>query len=166
MSMQTDVQSSHLSAPGSAASNRVRLKGAALSANATAASRNTIFANNLPKTGTYGRSTTTVTVTMVAHGLATGDRVWLTFSAGTGGTATNNAYSVTVTTNDEFTVTDSASGSITASPAVSMYSDILMEIDCYNPTAFNVLVPGEGILFQNGIYVGVVANVTATVFYG
>jgi hypothetical protein len=47
-----------------------------------------------------------------------------------------------------------------------MYADILLEADSYNPTAFNVIVPGEGILAPNGIFVGLVANVTATVFYG
>ena len=47
-----------------------------------------------------------------------------------------------------------------------MYADILMEIDAYNPTAFNVLVPGEGVVATSGIYTGLAANVTATVFYG
>jgi hypothetical protein len=47
-----------------------------------------------------------------------------------------------------------------------MYADILLEADSYNPTAFNVVVPGEGILASEGIYVGLVTNITATVFYG
>jgi hypothetical protein len=41
-----------------------------------------------------------------------------------------------------------------------------MEVDAYNSVAFNVNIPGEGILATEGIYVGLVANVTATVFYG
>lgn len=166
MAMQYDVKSVHQSAPGVAVNYRCRLKGAVVSANATAATRNTVFANNVAQAGTYGRSTTTVTVTMADHGLTTGDRVWLTFSAGTGGTATSNVYAVTVSNSTTFTVTDSASGSITGSPAVAMYADILLEADSYNPTAFNVLIPGEGILATDGIYVGLVANVTATLFYG
>ena len=88
------------------------------------------------------------------------------FSAGTGGTATTNVYSVTVSNANTFTVTDSVSGSISGSPAVTMYADILMEVDSYNQTAYNVIVPGEGIIARSGIYVGLVANVTATVFYG
>jgi hypothetical protein len=166
MTMQYDVKSTHQSASGVAVNYRTRLKGAIVSANASAATRNTIFANNVTQTGTYGRSTTTVTVTITDHGLTTGDRVWLVFSAGTGGTATTNVYSVTVTNANVFTVTDTGSGSITGSPAVTMYADILLEADSYNPTAFNVIVPGEGILASSGIYVGLVSNVTATVFYG
>jgi len=166
MAMQYDVKSAHLASSGVAVSYRTRLKGAIVSANASAATRNTVFANNLAQTGTYGRTTNVVTVTITNHGLSTGDRVWLDFSAGTGGTATDNVYAVTVTDQNVFTVTDSATGSITGSPAVSMYADILLEADSYNPTAFNVIVPGEGILATEGIFVGLVANVTATVFYG
>lgn len=166
MAMQYDVKSVHQSASGVAVNYRTRIKGAIVSANASAATRNTVFANNVTQTGTYGRSTTTVTVTITDHGLATGDRVWLVFAAGTGGTATTNVYAVTVTNANVFTVTDAASGTITGSPAVTMYADILLEADSYNPTAFNVIIPGEGILAPNGIYVGLVSNVTATVFYG
>jgi hypothetical protein len=166
MAMQYDVKSAHRASSGVAVGYRTRLKGAIVSANATAAARNTVFANNVTQAGTYGRSTTTVTVTMADHGLTTGDRVWLVFAAGTGGTATTNVYSVTVSNSSTFTVTDSATGNITGSPAVTMYADILLEADSYNPTAFNVVIPGEGILAKEGIYVGLVANITATVFYG
>jgi hypothetical protein len=166
MAMQYDVKAVHMSSTGVAVNYRTRIKGAIVSANASAATRNTVFADNLTQSGTYGRSTNTVTVTIANHGLTTGDRVWLDFSAGTGGTATDNIYSVTVTGTNTFTVTDSATGTITGSPAVAMYADILLEADSYNPTAFNVIIPGEGILAPNGIFVGLVANVTTTVFYG
>lgn len=166
MAMQYDVKSVHMSSTGLAVNYRTRIKGAIVSANASAATRNTVFADNVTQAGTYGRSTNTVTVTMPNHGLTTGDRVWLDFSAGTGGTATDNIYPVTVTNSSTFTVTDTATGSITGSPAVTMYADILLEADSYNPTAFNVIIPGEGIVAKNGIFVGLVANVTATVFYG
>ena len=159
--MQTDVKSTHLSASGVAADYRVRLKGAIISANATAATRNTVFANNLAQTGTYNiPGSTTCTVTIANHGLSNGDRVWLNFTSGTG---PDNVYAVTVTGTNTFTVTTT---SLTTSGNVSMYADLLMEADSYNPTAFNVVVPGEGIVASNGIYVGLVANVTATVFYG
>jgi hypothetical protein len=166
MTMQYDVKSKHMTSSGVAVNYRTRLKGAVVSANTSAATRNTVFANNVTQTGTYGRSTNTVTVTITNHGLTSGDRVWLDFSAGTGGTATDNVYTVTVSDANTFTVTDSASGTITGSPAVSMYADILLEADSYNPTAFPVVVPGEGILAKDGIFVGLVANVTTTLFYG
>jgi hypothetical protein len=47
-----------------------------------------------------------------------------------------------------------------------MYADILLEADSYNATAFNVVIPGEGILAQDGIFVGLVTNITATIFFG
>lgn len=166
MGMQYDVKSVHMSSSGVAVNYRTRLKGAIVSANASAATRNTVFANNVVQTGTYGRTTNVVTVTIANHGLSNGDRVWLDFSAGTGGTATDNIYVVTVTDQNIFTVTDSATGSITGTPAVSMYAEILLEADSYNPTAFNVVIPGEGILATEGVFVGLVTNVTTTVFYG
>ena len=166
MTMQFDVKSAHMTSTGVAVNYRTRIKGAIVSANTSAATRNTVFANNVTQTGTYGRSTNTVTVTITNHGLTSGDRVWLDFSAGTGGTATDNVYAVTVSDANTFTVTDSASGTITGSPAVVMYADLLLEADSYNATAFNVIIPGEGILAENGIFVGLVANVTTTVFYG
>ena len=160
-SMQYDVKSKHASASGVLINYRVRLKGAVISANTTAATRNTVFANNLTKTGTYNiPGSTTCTVTITNHGLSNGDRVWLDFTSGTG---PDNVYAVTVTGNDTFTVTTT---SLTTSGNVTMYSDILLEADSYNPTAFNVVIPGEGILAEQGIYVGLPANVTATIFYG
>jgi hypothetical protein len=160
-SMQYDVKSAHATASGVLVNYRTRLKGAVVSANATAASRNTIFADNTPQSGTYNiPGSTTCTVTITNHGLTTGDRVWLNF---TSGTAVDNVYPVTVTGANTFEVT---TASLTTSGNVTMYADILCEADSYNPTAFNVLIPGEGILAEQGIFVGLVANVTATIFYG
>lgn len=161
MGMQYDVKSAHASSSGVLVNYRTRLKGAVVSANATAATRNTVFANNLTQTGTYNiPGSTTCTVTIANHGLTTGDRVWLDF---TSGTAVDNVYTVTVTNANAFEVT---TASLTTSGNVTMYADILCEADSYNPTAFNVLIPGEGILAEQGIFVGLVANVTATIFYG
>jgi len=161
MGMQYDVKSAHASSSGVLVNYRTRLKGAVVSANASAAARNTVFANNLTQTGTYDiPGSTTCTVTISNHGLTTGDRVWLDF---TSGTAVDNVYTVTVTGTNTFTVT---TASLTTSGNVTMYADILCEADSYNPTAFNVLIPGEGILAEQGIFVGLVANVTATIFYG
>jgi hypothetical protein len=161
MGMQYDVKSKHMSASGVVVNYRTRLKGAVVSANAAAADRNVVFANNSSLTGTYNIPASTVcTVTITAHGLATGDRVWLNF---TSGTAVDNVYVVTVTSTSAFTVT---TASLTTSGNVTMYGTLLMEADSYNSTAYQVLIPGEGILADNGIYVGLVANLTTTVFYG
>jgi hypothetical protein len=49
---------------------------------------------------------------------------------------------------------------------VNVYVTVLLEADSYNAVAYSILVPGEGILAENGIYVGLPANITATAFYG
>ena len=162
MAMQYDVKSEHSSASGVAVNYRTRLKGVVVSANTSAATRNVVFADNITLSGTYNiPGSTTCTVTITAHGLATGDRVWLNFTTGSG--ATNNVYAVTVTSPNAFTVT---TASLTTSGNVTMYANVLLEVDAYYPAAYNVFIPGEGILAENGIYVGLVADVTATIFYG
>ena len=158
MGMQYDVKSKHLGASGVAYGSRTRLKGAIISANATAAQRNVLFMDNSPQAGTYSITSTTLTVT-VANNLVAGDRVFLDF---TSGTAVDGSYTVLTANATTFTVTTAASGT----GNVTVYMTLLLEADTYNPTAYSILVPGEGILAENGIYVGLPANVTVTTFYG
>ena len=77
-------------------------------------------ANNL--VGTYARSGNTITVTATAHGFRAGNRVDITFAAGTGGTpAAPGAFEViSVLSANQFTVTDTASGTITGTPAATI----------------------------------------------
>jgi hypothetical protein len=63
-------------------------------------------------TGTYTRSGNTITVSITSHGLSTGQTVYLDFT--TGG-ATDGVYVVTVINANSYTVTDTASGTITSS---------------------------------------------------
>ena len=158
MGMQYDVKSKHRSTSGVIYGSRTRLKGAVLSANAAAAQRNVLFMDNNPQAGTYSITSTTLTVT-VANTLTAGDSVWLDF---TSGTAVDGAYTVLTANATSFTVTTAASGT----GNVRLFATILLEADSYNPVAYSILVPGEGILAENGIYVGLPANVTATAFYG
>lgn len=77
--------------------------------------------NGIPLSGTYSRSGTTVTCTVSGgHAMATGETAYLIFGAGTGGTATSGSYQVTVVNATTFTITDSASGTITGTPAVTV----------------------------------------------
>jgi hypothetical protein len=123
---------------------------------------NTTFCNNLSQSGTYNiPGSTTCTVTIANHGLTTGDRVYLDFTTGT---AQDQTYVVTVTSPSAFTVT---TASLTTSGNVTMYPEILAEFDCSNGTAFYTLIPGEGILAQDGIYVGIPnVAITTTLFHG
>lgn len=164
MSMQYDVKSFHvMTGTPSSVTGRTRLKGAVCSNSVSGTPANIFFANNITISGTYnipGSTTCTVT-TSTAHGLTTGNRVWLDFTSGTG--TTDNVYTVTVTGTTTFTVTTT---SLTTSGNVTVYGQALMEIDITNSVPVCVTIPGEGILANDGIFVGTPANIAATVFYG
>ena len=160
--MQTDVKSYHNTVTGVAVPYRTRLKGIVVSPSTTS-TLNVAVANNVPESATYDIPGTTVcTVTYANHGLAVGDRVVLNFLTGT---AVPDTYTVvTVPTTGTFTVTTAV---LTTSGNVTMYQDVLAEVDCATGTAFYTLVPGEGILASVGIYVFLPSGtVTTTIFYG
>jgi hypothetical protein len=162
MAMQYDVLSYHNSVSGVAVPYRTRLKGIVVSPTSST-TLNVGFMNNVFSTGTYSQTGTTMTVTLTAHGLVNGDRVWLSCTTGDGN---SDLYSVTVTDANTFTVTSSTSES--ASGNVNVYTQILTEIDCATATSFYTLIPGEGIVGQDGLYVGLpsTGTVTTTIFYG
>ena len=160
MAMQYDVKSAHASASGLAVGYRTRLKGVLMSPSAST-TVNSIFADNVSVSGTYDVPGSTVcTVTIANHGLANGDRVYLNF---TSGSAADGPYDVSNVGTNTFTVTVA---SATTNGNVTMYASILVELDCSSATAFYTLIPGEGILAEQGIYVGLPASVTTTLFYG
>ena len=163
MTMQYDVKSFHvMTGTPTGTTQRTRLKGAIVSNTVSGTPANVFFANNVSISGTYnipGTTTCTVT-TATAHGLTTGDRVWLDF---TSGTAVDNVYTVTVTGTTTFTVT---TATLTTSGNVKVYGQALMEVDITNSVPVGITVPGEGILAPDGIFVGTPANIAATVFYG
>jgi hypothetical protein len=163
MTMQYDVKSFHVMiGTPTGTTQRTRLKGAIVSNTVSGTPANVFFANNVSISGTYnipGTTTCTVT-TATAHGLTTGDRVWLDF---TSGTAVDNVYTVTVTGTTTFTVT---TATLTTSGNVKVYAQALMEVDITNSVPVGINVPGEGILATDGIFVGTPANIAATVFYG
>ena len=43
---------------------------------------------------------------------------------------------------------------------------ILLQVGANAAGCHTVVIPGEGIIAENGIYVGLVTNVTTTLFYG
>ena len=162
MTMQYDVKSYHNTVSGVAVPYRTRLKGIVISPS-TSLTYNVVAANNVSQSGTYDiPGTTTCTVTMNGHGVLLGSRVWLQF---TSGSAISDAYVVTAVTQNTFTVT---TGTLTTSGNVTVFTQILTELDCATGTSFYTLIPGEGILATDGIYVGLPsANaVTSTIFYG
>lgn len=161
MTMQYDVKSAHNTVSGVAYASRTRLKGVLISPS-TSVTYNTSFCDNVSLSGTYNVPGSTVcTVTIANHGLSNGDKVYLNFTTGT---SQDEAYTVANVTTNTFTVTVA---SATTSGNVTMYPAILAEFDCSSGTAFYTLIPGEGILAPNGIYVGIPnAAITTTIFYG
>ena len=158
MGMQYDVKSKHGGVSGLMVGYRTRLKGAIMFP-FSGATGYTVLVDNVSITGTYARSTTTATITAANHGLAVGDWVYLDWDL------TDNPYQVqTVTNANVFTVTVANSGS--ASGAVVVYNDVLLQLDASNQTAYNVNIPGEGILALNGIRLFLAADTHITVFYG
>jgi hypothetical protein len=161
--MQYDVKSSHISSSKVATTSSVRLKSLTISPG-TASARNTAVADpTVYKSGTYDRTalSTTVTVTMTAHGLTTGQRVAMDFTTGT---ALDGTYAVTVVDENSFTVTTVATTATSGN--VTIYTTILVEVDTFNIIGLPILIPGEGLYCPNGMFVCVGGSVSATVFYG
>jgi len=119
-------------------------------------------------TATYGRSGTTVTVSATGHGLVNGQVIGIDFAAGTGGTATNGNYSVTVTNANTFTVTDINSGSITAGASMVYANRWLMTYDVAASDTFNnsPFIPDDGVIATDGIYASMSNVVAVNIYYG
>ena len=178
MAMQYDVSTIHLNQTGFGYIGRTRVKGLLISSTATGGTVNIYDTLVAPTTGgTYGRSGTTVTVTKSAHGLATGDKVGISFGVGTGGSATNGNYTVTYLTSSTFTITDINSGTITGTPACTFVSNATGSNSTQWHASFdtaaaagttNIVIPGEGILIENALYVAMTTTEipAVTIFYG
>jgi|LakMenEpi03Aug12_release.lakeMendotaPanAssembly.Ray.scaffolds.fasta_scaffold1507621_1 hypothetical protein len=157
MSMQSDVKSQHASVSGLMISSRTRLKGATIFP-LSGATGYSAFVENTSIAGTYTRTTTTATVTAAGHGLSTGQWVYLDWDL------TDNPYQVTVTSPNAFTVTVADTGA--ASGSVTVYNKMLLQADASNATAYTIVIPGQGILADQGIRVFLGANIHCTIFYG
>jgi len=157
MTMQTDVKSIHAATSGLMVGYRTRLKGAVVFP-FTGATGYSAFVDNTSIAGTYARSTTTATITSANHGLSTGQWVYLDWNLA------DNPYQVTVTGANTFTVTVANSGATSGN--VTVWTNVLLQADASNATAFTIVVPGEGILAPNGIQAFLATDIHATVFYG
>lgn len=178
--MQTDIRSVHLNQTGFAYVGRTRVRGLVATTTATGGVIHIFDTTTAPVSAsvTYARTGYTVTITKTGHGLTTGDKVGITFAAGTGGSATNGNYVVTVLTSSTFTITDINTGAISGSPAATYVASSpstqpqALWIASFDITGAagttNVVVPAEGFLCQQGIYVYMTATEvpSTTLFYG
>jgi hypothetical protein len=157
MGMQYDVKSQHGGVSGLMVPYRTRLKGAVVFP-FSGATEYTVLVDDTSITGTYARATTTATITSANHGLSTGQWVYLDWDLA------DNPYQVTVTGVNTFTVTVANSGA--ASGNVTVWNDVLLQLDASNQTGYSVPIPGEGVLAHYGIRLFLGANTHITVFYG
>ena len=171
MTMQYDVKQGHLNQSGFFVLARNRVKGVSFyGGGGTLVLFDTTVAP-VTSSVTYGRSGTTVTITKTAHGLSTGAVVGIHFATGTGGSATDGNYTITVTDANTFTLVDINTGTITASPAAIYVSGVnrwLMTYETHSTDEFqnSPLVPGEGVLAANGIYAYMSGIDGAQIYYG
>jgi hypothetical protein len=166
---QTPVKQAHLNASGFMVLGRNRVKAISFTGSATAGYVSLFDTTVAPvTTATYGRSGTTITVTLSAHGLTTGQTIGVDFAAGTGGTATNGNYLVTVTNSSTFTLTDINSGSITAGAAMVFSSKWLMTYDVAASDSFNnsPFIPDDGVIATDGVYAQMSNVVACNIYYG
>jgi hypothetical protein len=169
MTFQYDVKQAHINSSGFLVLGRSRVKGLSYVGSATAGAL-TLFDTTLAPvtTATYGRSGTTVTITQAAHGLATGDSIGVDFGAGTGGTATNGNYAVTVINSSTFTITDINSGSITAGASMAYATRWLLTYDVSAGDYFNnaPVIPNDGVVARYGVYAYMQNLIAVNIFYG
>ena len=173
MGMQTDLQSGHLDVVGFIVPNgRVRVKGITYQGSGGGAGVIDIFDTTVaPISATYGRSGALVTVAKTAHGLETGDRIGIAYSAASGASATNGNFTITKVDANSFTITDFNSGTVTPGTAcvyvnggarwLTSFATIVSQT-----TAVNVLLPGEGLLAALGVYINFSNTTFVTIFYG
>ena len=166
--MQTDVKSGHLNNSGFAVLGRTRLKAVSMVGTATAGTLDIFDTTTAPVAATYERAGTLITVTKSAHGLVTGNVVGLTFATASGSSGTNSNYVVTRLGANTFTVTDINSGTIAGGTVALYASRWLASYDVGATDVFGnfVLIPGEGVLAQFGIYLNMTNLTSANVYYG
>ena len=175
--MQYDVSAAHLNSAGFAVVGRNRVKGLAVTTSASGGQINIWDTLTAPVAATYAQSaTTTVTVTKVAHGLVTGQKIGISFNVASGVSATNGNYVITRTGADTFTITDINSNTVAGGTVCSYVANAVggsstqwhMTIDMAGVAATtNIIIPGEGMMIENALYFSMASSVTAvTAFYG
>ena len=166
--MQTDVKAGHLNESGFVLKYRTRLKAVSTVGTANAGTLDIFDTIATPVAATYARTAAVITITKVAHGLVTGDVVGIAFATASGTSGTNGNYSITRTGADTFTVTDINSGTVAGGTA-AVYSTLWVasyDIGATDVFSNFALIPGEGIVVKNGIYLQMSNLTSANVYYG
>ena len=173
MGMQYDVKQGHLNQSGFFVLGRNRVKGVSWYGSASDGTLVLFDTTTAPVTAsvTYERAGTLVTVTKTSHGLNTGDVVGIHFNTASNVAATDGNYSITRLTANTFTLTDINSGTV-ANTATAAYVSggnrwlMTYENDATDTFSNAPIIPGEGVLANNGIY-ALMNNISASqIYYG
>jgi hypothetical protein len=171
MAMQYDVKQGHLNESGFFVLGRNRVK--AISFFGGSGTLVLFDTTSAPVTSsvTYERVGTLVTVTKTAHGLVTGNTVGIHFNSLSNLSATDGNYTITRLSANTFSLTDINTGSI-ADTATALYvsgvNRWLLTYETHSSDEFqnSPIIPGEGVLAQNGIYAYMNAIDAAQIYYG
>jgi hypothetical protein len=174
MTMQYDVKSAQLNETGQLVSARCRLKQVTFAGTGGQSGMLAIFDTvSTPTVAVYSRSGTTITVSSTGHGLTTGTVIGIAFATASSVSATSGNYAVTVTDANTFTITDPNSGTVTGGTNCyyvdgTQQGKWLTQFTTLT-SATNIqqiLIPGEGLLANNGIYAQMTNIGFCTIFYG
>jgi hypothetical protein len=170
--MISDVKSAQIHQSGFMLANeRVRIKGISVRGAATAGQLDLFATSTAPVSATYGQSTTTITVTSVAHGLQTGASVGVAYSVdGSGRSSTCANLVITVVDVDTFTMQCINSFTVTAGTAcryVSGENEWLFTATIAASDIFQNYfdVPGAGILASNKPFASLINISSVNIFY-
>ena len=168
MGMQYDVKAASLSYSGFMVKFRTRVKGISVKGSNTAGSLELFDTVTAPVAGTYGRSGTTVTITSNGHGLQVGNPVGLSFAVSNAASATSGNYVVATANTTAFTVTDINSGTVDAGGNCLFANRWIITLRFADGDVYTNywLIPGEGILAENGVHATMTTLNAATIFYG
>ena len=159
--MQTDVKSGYVKTSTLVFPSRTRLKSCVVTSG-TSSLRNVAACDpSTVESGTYSQTGTTATISITNHGLTNGQQVFVDFTTGN---SRDGVYAITFIDANSFSVT--TVNTVSTSGNVSVYPDIYMQLDTFSTVGLSVLIPGQGILFPNGLFIGCGPSVTALVYYG
>tara|TARA_R110000868_G_scaffold68352_2_gene201987 strand:+ start:124 stop:633 length:510 start_codon:yes stop_codon:yes gene_type:complete len=169
--MTTDVKQAHINLSGFLVLGRNRVRALSYVGTATAGTLVLFDTATAPVTSgvTYGRTSTTVTVTKTSHGLVTGDTVGIHFEGFP--SATDGNYVITRVDANNFTLTDINTGSITGSPAAVYVSGGGSWLLTYESSATDIFnnspdIPEDGVLAIKGVYAYMTDIAVANIYYG
>jgi hypothetical protein len=170
MAFVSDVKSAFLNQTGFILDlNRSRLKSVGIQGTSNAGQVDIFATDTAPVSATYGQAGNVITVSSTAHGLVTGQKIGIAYSAGTGGTSMCGNNVVTVVDANTFTLPCINSFTITGTPACRYVADgeWLMTFTTAATDIFHnyFRLPEDGVLATKKVFCSI-SNISAvTVFH-